>query len=118
MLRHACRCPTPDFGNDRNCEEKLCQQECTNLSGTGFICSCRPGYKVDPDSTYTCLGKHTHTHRKVTVMQKSLCMNHNTIKKVLKGATKGIYLIKLKGKSHKGAILSVLTVFSRCFRHR
>merc|ERR1712002_1018112 len=37
------------------CEEKLCQHECTNLNGTGFICSCRPGYRVDPDSTYTCL---------------------------------------------------------------
>uniref|UniRef100_A0AAQ5Z5D7 Low-density lipoprotein receptor-related protein 2 n=1 Tax=Amphiprion ocellaris TaxID=80972 RepID=A0AAQ5Z5D7_AMPOC len=44
-----------NFGHDRNCEEKLCQHECTNLNGTGFICSCRPGYTVDPDSTYTCL---------------------------------------------------------------
>ncbi|XP_047465711.1 low-density lipoprotein receptor-related protein 2 [Mugil cephalus] len=44
-----------NFGNDRNCEEKLCQHECTNLNGTGFICSCRPGYTVDPDSTYSCL---------------------------------------------------------------
>ncbi|TDG98033.1 hypothetical protein EPR50_G00214030 [Perca flavescens] len=44
-----------NFGHNRNCEEKLCQHECTNLNGTGFICSCRPGYRVDPDSTYTCL---------------------------------------------------------------
>ncbi|XP_028331825.1 low-density lipoprotein receptor-related protein 2 [Gouania willdenowi] len=44
-----------NFGLDRNCEEKLCQHECINLNGTGFICSCRPGYTVDPDSTYTCL---------------------------------------------------------------
>ncbi|XP_054913786.1 low-density lipoprotein receptor-related protein 2 isoform X1 [Poeciliopsis prolifica] len=44
-----------NFGQDRNCDEKLCQHVCTNLNGTGFICSCRPGYKVDPDSTYNCL---------------------------------------------------------------
>uniref|UniRef100_A0A3Q3BE47 Low-density lipoprotein receptor-related protein 2-like n=1 Tax=Kryptolebias marmoratus TaxID=37003 RepID=A0A3Q3BE47_KRYMA len=43
------------FGHDRNCEEKLCQQVCTNLNGTGFICSCKPGYRVDPDNTFTCL---------------------------------------------------------------
>uniref|UniRef100_A0A671UNK4 Low density lipoprotein receptor-related protein 2b n=1 Tax=Sparus aurata TaxID=8175 RepID=A0A671UNK4_SPAAU len=43
-----------NFGNDRNCEEKLCQQECTNLNGTGFICSCRPGYMVDQENTFTC----------------------------------------------------------------
>ncbi|XP_036394518.1 low-density lipoprotein receptor-related protein 2 [Megalops cyprinoides] len=43
-----------NFGHDRTCEEKLCQHNCTNLNGTGFICSCRPGYMVDPDSTYTC----------------------------------------------------------------
>lgn len=53
-----------DFGLDRNCDEKLCQHECTNLNGTGFICSCRPGYTVDPDSTYTCLGTGVKiTHR-------------------------------------------------------
>uniref|UniRef100_A0A672JCA6 Low density lipoprotein receptor-related protein 2b n=1 Tax=Salarias fasciatus TaxID=181472 RepID=A0A672JCA6_SALFA len=44
-----------NYGHDRNCEEKLCQQECTNLNGTGFICSCKPGYRVNPDSTYSCL---------------------------------------------------------------
>ncbi|XP_015230707.1 PREDICTED: low-density lipoprotein receptor-related protein 2-like [Cyprinodon variegatus] len=44
-----------NFGQDRNCDEKLCQHECTNLNGTGFICTCRPGYEVDPDSTYNCL---------------------------------------------------------------
>ncbi|XP_057682782.1 low-density lipoprotein receptor-related protein 2 [Corythoichthys intestinalis] len=44
-----------NFGHDRNCEEKKCQQQCTNLNGTGFICSCSPGYVVDPDNTYTCL---------------------------------------------------------------
>ncbi|KAM9425856.1 low-density lipoprotein receptor-related protein 2 [Pholidichthys leucotaenia] len=43
-----------NFGPDRNCDEKLCEHECTNLNSTGFICSCRPGYTVDPDSTYTC----------------------------------------------------------------
>lgn len=59
---------TADFGEDRTCEEKLCQQECTNLDGTGFICSCRPGYEVNPDSTFNCLGIHT-THAK-----KSLCI--------------------------------------------
>lgn len=52
---------TADFGEDRTCEEKLCQQECTNLDGTGFICSCRPGYEVNPDSTYNCRGRRT-TH--------------------------------------------------------
>lgn len=49
-------CPTADFGEDRTCEEKLCQHECTELDGTGFICSCRPGYEVNPDSTFSCLG--------------------------------------------------------------
>ncbi|MEQ2184542.1 hypothetical protein GOODEAATRI_009042 [Goodea atripinnis] len=44
-----------NFGQDRNCDEKLCQHECTNLNGTGFICSCRSGYEVDPDSTYNCI---------------------------------------------------------------
>ncbi|XP_053722161.1 low-density lipoprotein receptor-related protein 2 [Synchiropus splendidus] len=44
-----------NFGHDRYCEEDLCQQDCTNLNGTGFICSCRPGYMVNPDSTYNCL---------------------------------------------------------------
>lgn len=43
-----------NFGVDRTCDEKLCEHECTNLNGTGFICSCRPGYKVDPDSTFNC----------------------------------------------------------------
>ncbi|XP_051771492.1 low-density lipoprotein receptor-related protein 2 [Ctenopharyngodon idella] len=43
-----------NFGHDRNCDEKLCQHECTNLNGTGFICSCRPGYAVDPDNTFRC----------------------------------------------------------------
>nr|XP_046225254.1 LOW QUALITY PROTEIN: low-density lipoprotein receptor-related protein 2 [Oncorhynchus gorbuscha] len=44
-----------NFGHDRTCEEKLCQHECTNLNRTGFICSCRPGYRVDPDSTSNCI---------------------------------------------------------------
>ncbi|XP_059387967.1 low-density lipoprotein receptor-related protein 2 [Carassius carassius] len=43
-----------NFGQDRNCDEKLCQHECTNLNGTGFICSCKPGYAVDPDNTFRC----------------------------------------------------------------
>uniref|UniRef100_A0A3B3E196 Low-density lipoprotein receptor-related protein 2 n=1 Tax=Oryzias melastigma TaxID=30732 RepID=A0A3B3E196_ORYME len=43
------------FGHDRNCDENVCQHECTNLNGTGFICSCRPGYQVNPDSTTNCL---------------------------------------------------------------
>ncbi|XP_030630936.1 low-density lipoprotein receptor-related protein 2 [Chanos chanos] len=42
------------FGHDRTCDEKLCQHECTNLNGTGFICSCKPGYSVDPDNTFDC----------------------------------------------------------------
>lgn len=50
--------PSADFGEDRTCEEKLCQQECTDLDGNGFICSCRPGYEVNPNSTYNCLGTH------------------------------------------------------------
>ncbi|CDQ90704.1 unnamed protein product [Oncorhynchus mykiss] len=44
-----------NFGHDRTCEEKLCQHECTHLNRTGFICSCRPGYRVDPDSTFNCI---------------------------------------------------------------
>uniref|UniRef100_A0A7N8XVY7 Low-density lipoprotein receptor-related protein 2 n=1 Tax=Mastacembelus armatus TaxID=205130 RepID=A0A7N8XVY7_9TELE len=44
-----------NFGHERSCEEKLCQHECTNLNGSGFICSCRPGYRVDPDRTFACL---------------------------------------------------------------
>lgn len=51
--------PSADFGEDSTCEEKLCQQECTDLDGSGFICSCRPGYEVNPDNTYNCLGTHT-----------------------------------------------------------
>ncbi|XP_076154846.1 low-density lipoprotein receptor-related protein 2 [Alosa pseudoharengus] len=43
-----------NFGHDRTCEEKLCEHDCTNLNGTGFICSCRPGYTVNPDSTFNC----------------------------------------------------------------
>lgn len=50
-----------DFGHDRNCNEKLCKHECTNLNGTGFICSCRPGYAVDPDNTFLCNGTHKCT---------------------------------------------------------
>uniref|UniRef100_A0A3Q3MKS2 Low-density lipoprotein receptor-related protein 2 n=1 Tax=Mastacembelus armatus TaxID=205130 RepID=A0A3Q3MKS2_9TELE len=44
-----------NFGHERSCEEKLCQHECTNLNGSGFICSCRPGYRVDPDRTFSLL---------------------------------------------------------------
>ncbi|TRY92935.1 hypothetical protein DNTS_033821 [Danionella cerebrum] len=43
-----------NFGHDRSCAENSCQHECTNLNGTGFICSCRPGYYVDPDDTFSC----------------------------------------------------------------
>ncbi|XP_043910917.1 low-density lipoprotein receptor-related protein 2-like [Protopterus annectens] len=43
-----------NFGSDRNCNEKLCEQNCTNLPGNGFICSCRDGYTVDPDNKNNC----------------------------------------------------------------
>ncbi|XP_041123031.1 low-density lipoprotein receptor-related protein 2 [Polyodon spathula] len=43
-----------NFGQDRTCEENVCEQNCTNLNGSGFICSCRPGYTADQQNTYSC----------------------------------------------------------------
>uniref|UniRef100_A0A6Q2Z9A5 Low-density lipoprotein receptor-related protein 2 n=1 Tax=Esox lucius TaxID=8010 RepID=A0A6Q2Z9A5_ESOLU len=66
-----------NVGHNRNCEEKLCQHVCTNLNGTGFICSCRPGYKVDPDSTFKCIDINE-------------CEGHGTCPQICKN-TKGGY---------------------------
>ncbi|MBN3296498.1 LRP2 protein, partial [Amia calva] len=43
-----------NFGPDRNCNENKCQHNCINLNGTGFICSCRPGFMVDLNNPYDC----------------------------------------------------------------
>uniref|UniRef100_W5N103 Low-density lipoprotein receptor-related protein 2 n=1 Tax=Lepisosteus oculatus TaxID=7918 RepID=W5N103_LEPOC len=43
-----------NFGHNRSCEEKLCEHNCTSLSGVGFICSCRPGFSVDPKNPFNC----------------------------------------------------------------
>ncbi|KAI5929752.1 Low-density lipoprotein receptor-related protein 2 [Manis javanica] len=34
-------------GKGRSCAENLCEQNCTQLSEGGFICSCRPGFKAN-----------------------------------------------------------------------
>uniref|UniRef100_UPI003D9CB815 low-density lipoprotein receptor-related protein 2a precursor n=1 Tax=Danio rerio TaxID=7955 RepID=UPI003D9CB815 len=42
------------FGHGRSCSENLCEHNCTDLSAGGFICSCRPGYKPNPEDKNTC----------------------------------------------------------------
>ncbi|XP_021582708.2 low-density lipoprotein receptor-related protein 2 isoform X1 [Ictidomys tridecemlineatus] len=35
-----------NMGKERTCAENLCEQNCTQLSEGGFICSCRTGFKA------------------------------------------------------------------------
>uniref|UniRef100_A0A8C0IK70 Low-density lipoprotein receptor-related protein 2 n=1 Tax=Chelonoidis abingdonii TaxID=106734 RepID=A0A8C0IK70_CHEAB len=42
-------------GTGRTCAENICEHNCTNLSGEGFICSCRPGYNANIFSLHLCL---------------------------------------------------------------
>ncbi|XP_051883463.1 low-density lipoprotein receptor-related protein 2a [Pristis pectinata] len=39
---------------ERSCAEKLCEQNCTDLMGGGFICFCRPGYKANEADANAC----------------------------------------------------------------
>uniref|UniRef100_A0A8B9LU25 Low-density lipoprotein receptor-related protein 2 n=1 Tax=Astyanax mexicanus TaxID=7994 RepID=A0A8B9LU25_ASTMX len=41
-------------GGDRSCSENLCEHNCTGLTGGGFICSCRPGYKPSDENRNSC----------------------------------------------------------------
>lgn len=45
-----------DYGHGRTCSENLCEHNCTDLSAGGFICSCRPGYKPNPEDKNSCDG--------------------------------------------------------------
>nr|XP_012637337.1 low-density lipoprotein receptor-related protein 2 [Microcebus murinus] len=36
-----------NLGKDRTCAEHICEQNCTQLSEGGFICSCRAGFKAE-----------------------------------------------------------------------
>ncbi|XP_016107771.1 low-density lipoprotein receptor-related protein 2a [Sinocyclocheilus grahami] len=44
------------YGHGRTCSENLCEHNCTDLSTGGFICSCRPGYKPNPEDRNNCNG--------------------------------------------------------------
>ncbi|MCI4378616.1 hypothetical protein PGIGA_G00218010, partial [Pangasianodon gigas] len=41
-------------GSGRSCSENLCEHNCTELTGGGFICSCRQGYKAREDNRNSC----------------------------------------------------------------
>ncbi|KAI1884876.1 hypothetical protein AGOR_G00214380, partial [Albula goreensis] len=41
-------------GTTRSCAENICEHNCTDLTGGGFICSCRPGYNPSPTDRNTC----------------------------------------------------------------
>nr|XP_010969732.1 low-density lipoprotein receptor-related protein 2 isoform X1 [Camelus bactrianus] len=41
-------------GKERSCAENLCEHNCTQLSGGGFICSCRPGFKASSLDRNSC----------------------------------------------------------------
>ncbi|XP_074926235.1 low-density lipoprotein receptor-related protein 2 [Chelonoidis abingdonii] len=41
-------------GTGRTCAENICEHNCTNLSGEGFICSCRPGYNASELNRNSC----------------------------------------------------------------
>ncbi|XP_021094201.1 low-density lipoprotein receptor-related protein 2 isoform X1 [Heterocephalus glaber] len=43
-----------NIGKDRTCAENLCEQNCTQLSEGGFICSCRTGYKAGASDRNSC----------------------------------------------------------------
>jgi hypothetical protein len=47
----------PDLGENRTCAEKICEQNCTQLSNGGFICSCRPGFKPSTLDKNSCQGR-------------------------------------------------------------
>lgn len=46
-----------DKGKERSCAENLCEQNCTQLSEGGFICSCRPGFKASISDRNSCDGR-------------------------------------------------------------
>ncbi|KAI2660889.1 Low-density lipoprotein receptor-related protein 2 [Labeo rohita] len=46
--------PEHYYGHGRTCSENLCEHNCTDLSTGGFICSCRPGYKPNPEDKNSC----------------------------------------------------------------
>ncbi|XP_035378717.1 low-density lipoprotein receptor-related protein 2a isoform X1 [Electrophorus electricus] len=41
-------------GSGRSCSENLCEHNCTELAGGGFICSCRQGYKASDENRNSC----------------------------------------------------------------
>uniref|UniRef100_A0A8D1CWI3 Low-density lipoprotein receptor-related protein 2 n=1 Tax=Sus scrofa TaxID=9823 RepID=A0A8D1CWI3_PIG len=41
-------------GEERSCAENLCEHNCTQLIGGGFICSCRPGFKASSLNRNSC----------------------------------------------------------------
>uniref|UniRef100_A0A8C5B335 Low-density lipoprotein receptor-related protein 2 n=1 Tax=Gadus morhua TaxID=8049 RepID=A0A8C5B335_GADMO len=41
-------------GSARSCSEDLCEHNCTDVTGGGFLCSCRPGYQSSPSDRNTC----------------------------------------------------------------
>ncbi|XP_063285770.1 low-density lipoprotein receptor-related protein 2 [Pelobates fuscus] len=43
------------MGTHRNCSENICEHNCTNLSGGGFICACRSGYKASDTDRNSCV---------------------------------------------------------------
>ncbi|XP_037704852.1 low-density lipoprotein receptor-related protein 2 isoform X2 [Choloepus didactylus] len=44
-----------NVGKERTCAENLCEHNCTQLSGGGFICSCRPGYRASTSDRNSCI---------------------------------------------------------------
>ncbi|KAG2459291.1 LRP2 protein, partial [Polypterus senegalus] len=43
-----------NLGTGRSCHENICEQNCTNLSEGGFLCSCRPGYSPSETDRNSC----------------------------------------------------------------
>uniref|UniRef100_A0A8C4T9C2 Low-density lipoprotein receptor-related protein 2 n=1 Tax=Erpetoichthys calabaricus TaxID=27687 RepID=A0A8C4T9C2_ERPCA len=43
-----------NLGTGRSCHENICEQNCTNLSEGGFLCSCRPGYSPSESDRNSC----------------------------------------------------------------
>lgn len=43
-----------NLGDNRTCAENICEQNCTQLSSGGFICSCRPGFKPSTSDKNSC----------------------------------------------------------------
>lgn len=46
-----------DLGANRTCAENICEQNCTQLSNGGFICSCSPGFKSSTLDRNSCQGR-------------------------------------------------------------